>query len=480
MGNRPLKKYQKRELESSSNSVGSGSSLAYSDQIEEPNFSFELLDQFPAEIINEILKYCGLNYRGIIQLYLVSKSVSRRFLERVECFKFRLSRDAKFITDDTIKLMSEVVPHHKVHTIDLSHCEQITHRCIKYLQHFTNLKVLNLTGCRSFAIMDVSYFEFLSRFAHLQELYLHNCVNEGAILRYIYPLATLKRLSLPLNSDDNLLLLLSNHLTNLVALSFEPRKYITDKGLKCLPITSSLRELALEESLFVGDCYLDTLPSFNNLTSLYLADCSFVASKLSHVTQMTNLKKLTLRFTPKYGRVLNHVRWLTQLNHLELVNCHVDTSTVHWISQLTNLTYLRYTGIMSRIYEALPNIAKLTKLKTLDISTPVKLTGGLKTLTSLTSLTDLSVSRSVTSSFDFIEALPALTNLDLSYFGIQSDPSILQQLTKHTQLRRIDLSGWSKQLIAYFQDLLDLKLLNVKIVNREPILESVNYRNKYY
>jgi hypothetical protein len=171
---------------------------------------------------------------------------------------------------------------------------------------------------------------------------------------------------------------------------------------------------------------------------------------------------------------------LTQLNHLELVNCHVDTSTVHWISQLTNLTYLRYTGIMSRIYEALPNIAKLTKLKTLDISTPVKLTGGLKTLTSLTSLTDLSVSRSVTSSFDFIEALPALTNLDLSYFGIQSDPSILQQLTKHTQLRRIDLSGWSKQLIAYFQDLLDLKLLNVKIVNREPILESVNYRNKYY
>jgi hypothetical protein len=67
MGNRPLKKYQKRELESSSNSVGSSSSLPYSDQIEEPNFSFELLDQFPAEIINEILKYCGLNYRGIIQ-----------------------------------------------------------------------------------------------------------------------------------------------------------------------------------------------------------------------------------------------------------------------------------------------------------------------------------------------------------------------------------------------------------------------------
>jgi hypothetical protein len=50
---------------------------------------------------------------SLSRLYLVSKSVSRRFLERVECFKFRLSRDAKFITDDTIKLMSEVVPHHK-------------------------------------------------------------------------------------------------------------------------------------------------------------------------------------------------------------------------------------------------------------------------------------------------------------------------------------------------------------------------------
>ncbi len=67
MGNRPLKKSQKRELDSSSNSSGTSSSFLASDQIDEPNFSIELLEQFPSEIINEILHYCGLNYRGVIQ-----------------------------------------------------------------------------------------------------------------------------------------------------------------------------------------------------------------------------------------------------------------------------------------------------------------------------------------------------------------------------------------------------------------------------
>ena len=201
---------------------------------------------------------------------------------------------------------------------------------------------------------------------------------------------------------------------------------ITDVGMPYLAALTGLKSLDLSHTM-VGDVGLESLPALTELEELNLGGTRITGINLNFLKLLPRLKKLSFNgiqrrnagacWTPLITDLdLNTISLLSGLEDLNLGigvslgktgvavgagNCHVTGGI-----QLTDL--------------GVAKLAKLTKLRRLDISGAKITPAGLKVLKSLPQLERLSVWNCTAlddSAAQELAAVPKLTYLDLSYTG---------------------------------------------------------------
>lgn len=222
---------------------------------------------------------------------------------------------------------------------------------------------------------------------------------------------------------------------------------ITDVGMPYLAALTGLKSLDLSHTM-VGDVGLESLPALTELEELNLGGTRITGINLNFLKLLPRLKKLSFNgiqrrnagacWTPLITDLdLNTISLLSGLEDLNLGigvslgktgvavgagNCHVTGGI-----QLTDL--------------GVAKLAKLTKLRRLDISGAKITPAGLKILKSLPQLERLSVWNCTAlddSAAQELAAVPKLTYLDLSYTG--AGDGTLQSLTTVPNLKLLYLT----------------------------------------
>jgi Leucine-rich repeat (LRR) protein len=183
-----------------------------------------------------------------------------------------------------------------------------------------------------------------------------------------------------------------------------------------------------------------------NLTDTWVSDAD-----MAKVAQLRHLRKLDLSHTRITGRGMEYLALLDNVTDL---NCYfaeylTDDGIAHignW-KRLERLN-LRGTKVTSKVFESL---AKLTSLRSLDISSTQIEDDGMDALSSLTKLESLAIggNRLSGAALPLLKLLPSLVDLDVGglqrvdsgLWGLALTDENLARLSELKQLRSLNLSG---------------------------------------
>src|SRR5215472_3778504 len=199
---------------------------------------------------------------------------------------------------------------------------------------------------------------------------------------------------------------------------------ITDVGMPYLAALTGLKSLDLSHTM-VGDVGLESLPALSELEELDLGGTRITGTNLNFLKLLPKLKKLSFNGIQRRNA---GACWMPMTTDLDL-------NTISLLSGLEDLNLgvgvslgktgvpvgagnCRVTGGIQLTDLGVAKLAKLTRLRRLDVSGAKITVAGLKALNSLPQLERLSLwncSKLDDSAAPQLAALTKLSNLDLSY-----------------------------------------------------------------
>ena len=277
--------------------------------------------------------------------------------------------------------------------------------------------------------------------------------------------------------------------------------YISDRGAERLKALGQLEELNLFAAEFITDAAMAFLRGNKQLTRLNLRGTDVTDTSLAYIGELSRLKSLDISFTQITDVGMEHLASLAQLEELNLGGNKISGVGLHVLKLLPKLRSLSFYGIQRRnagwcwapvvtdleldTISLLGNLeelnvgygvalgtprpadlgpadgeaecriaggtrvtdlgvaklAKLKKLRRLDLSGSAVTSNGVKTLAALPALDRLSLWHAKgidDSAAPHLEALGTLTSLDLSDTPVTD--ATLAQLAKLSSLRRLYVS----------------------------------------
>ena len=172
---------------------------------------------------------------------------------------------------------------------------------------------------------------------------------------------------------------------------------------------------------------------------------------MAQVAQLRHLRKLNLSHTRITDSGLEHLKPLENVTDLDCY--YAEYLTEEGVAHLHNWKHLerlnlRGTKVTSKVFDSL---AKLTSLRSLDISSTQIEDEGIEALTSLTKLESLAIggNRLSGAALPLLKLLPSLVNLDVGgiqrvdsgLWGLALTAENLTRLSELKQLRSLNLSG---------------------------------------
>jgi Leucine-rich repeat (LRR) protein len=230
---------------------------------------------------------------------------------------------------------------------------------------------------------------------------------------------------------------------------------ITDVGMPYLAALTGLKSLDLSYTM-IGDVGLESLPAFLELEELNLGGTRITGTNLNFLKLMPKLRKLSFNgiqrrnadacWTPLLTDL--DVDVISLLSGLEDLNLGVGVSLGR-TGRPEGAGNCHVTGGIQITDLGVAKLAKLTKLRRLDISGAKVTSAGLKPLEKLTNLERLSLwncSKLDDAAAAELAQLPKLSTLDLSYTPV-GDPT-LKLLGARPSLKLIYLTDTRVSLSA--------------------------------
>jgi internalin A len=242
---------------------------------------------------------------------------------------------------------------------------------------------------------------------------------------------------------------------------------VTDVGMPYLAALTGLKSLDLSHTM-VGDVGLESLPALSELEELDLGGTRITGINLNFLKLLPNLKKLSFNgiqrrnagacWTPLITDL--DLDTISLLSGLEDLNLGVGVSLGR-TSVPVGAGNCHVTGGIQLTDLGVAKLAKLTKLRSLDISGAKITPAGLKVLKSLPQLERLSLWNCTAlddSAAPEFAALPKLTNLDLSYTSagdgtlksLAALPNLKLLYLTDTKVTPVGVEGFRKQKPASF------------------------------
>lgn len=215
---------------------------------------------------------------------------------------------------------------------------------LRHIAKIPSLRVLRLFWANISRGRD---FAPLADLPILEELVLHNLKLNGAALRHLSGISSLRKLSLDQQLNPAALKQLGQ-MTQLEELNL----WITDppKSEWLLHLTPlQLRSLSLKSTDLSGSG-IHHLAQLQNLEGLDVRRCDLNDQDLEMLGQIEGLKDLHLQGNRINGEALKHLIPLTSLEMLSLDETRVDDSAIPFLKQLPNLKWLglRKTAITKK------------------------------------------------------------------------------------------------------------------------------------
>jgi Leucine-rich repeat (LRR) protein len=287
--------------------------------------------------------------------------------------------------------------------------------------------------------------------------------------------------------------------------------YVTDRGIEQLRSLRQLEELTLDTAEFITDSSISYLRANQGLRRLVLRGTDITDVALPYLAELTGLKTLDISFTMLGDVGLESLPALTEIEELKLGGNRITGINLNFLKLLPKLKKLSFHGIQRRNAGAcwsplitdldldaisllsgleeldlgigislgmggepaapgggncrvaggiqvsdlgLAKLAKLKKLRRLDVSGAQLTPAGLKVLQTLPQLERLSVWNCPAldnSAAEVLAAIPSLVNLDLSYTALGDEG--LRSLAKlpHLKYLYVTETKVTPEAVAAFQ-----------------------------
>ena len=272
--------------------------------------------------------------------------------------------------------------------------------------------------------------------------------------------------------------------------------YVTDVGIERLQALQQLEELTLDTAEFITDSAVGYLRANKRLRKLVLRGTDITDVSLPYIAELTALRTLDISHTMLNDVGLESLPALTELEDLNLGGTRITGINLNFLKLLPKLRRLNFKGIQRRNAGAcwtptitdldldaismlsgleelnlgigvslgrtgvpvgggncrvtggiqitdlgLAKLAKLKKLRSLDVSGAAITPGGLKVLEGMPALERLSLwhCKGVDdSAAAWLAAVPALSSLDLSYTA--AGDATLERLAAHPRVKTLYLT----------------------------------------
>jgi Leucine-rich repeat (LRR) protein len=222
--------------------------------------------------------------------------------------------------------------------------------------------------------------------------------------------------------------------------------YVTDAGIESLRPLQQLEELTLDTAEFITDAAISHLRAHKKLRKLVLRGTDITDVSLPYIAELTALQSLDLSFTMVNDVGLESLPALTELEELNLGGSRITGINLGFLKLLPKLKKLAFNGIQRRNGGAcwtptigdldMDTIAALSNLEELSLGIGVSLGrtgvpagGGNCRLTGGIQISDLGLAK--------LAKLKKLRVLDLS--GARLTPRGLKALESLSQLERLSL-----------------------------------------
>jgi internalin A len=222
--------------------------------------------------------------------------------------------------------------------------------------------------------------------------------------------------------------------------------YVSDRGIERLQQLQQLEELTLDTAEFITDAATNYLRANRKLRKLVLRGTDVTDVSLPYIAELTALKSLDLSYTMLGDGGLESLPALTELEELNLGGTRISGINLNFLKLLPKLRKLGFHGIQRRNAGAcwtplitdldLDKISLLSGLEELDLGigvslgrTGVPVGGGNCRVTGGIQITDLGLAK--------LARLNKLRRLDVS--GARITPAGLKVLEGLPQLERLSL-----------------------------------------
>ncbi|MBN2590118.1 MAG: hypothetical protein JXA96_09660 [Sedimentisphaerales bacterium] len=306
-------------------------------------------------------------------------------------------------TDDGLAYLKDI-PSLRILDAGASHIW--TDEALKHIAKINNLEALDLNWSENITDDGIAV---LAELKSLKKLNISKSKVTDIGLSYLKNLKTLDYLTLPPRGISDTGLTYLGQLSNLKHLDVsrvhyvDPKMdvgYYTDKGVAELAKCKLLEELTIG-SIGMTDEAMSDIAKLTNLKQLFLFGCSNVTSKgMQKLKTLKSLQNLSIYETNITTGGLSFLNELSNLTNLSLDGVQQDDGVMD-ISKLTNLEDLTITSKHKRVgsdivYDKLHNsdiacLAKLTKLKRLQLPGYGLDDNALKYFSNLTNLEFLSI-----------------------------------------------------------------------------------------
>jgi internalin A len=224
--------------------------------------------------------------------------------------------------------------------------------------------------------------------------------------------------------------------------------YISDRGIERLQQLKQLEDLTLDTTEFITDAAMSYLRSMKSLKRLVLHGTDITDVGMPYIAEMTNLRVLDVSHTMLGNVGLESLPALSDLEELKLGGDPINGTNLNFLKLLPKLKKLSFNGIQRRNAGAcwtptlidldMDTISLLANLEDLDLGVGVSLGkggkpaapgGGNCTVTGGIQVTDLGLSK--------LAKLKKLRRLDVS--GAKLTPEGIKVLEGLPQLERLSL-----------------------------------------
>jgi Leucine-rich repeat (LRR) protein len=124
--------------------------------------------------------------------------------------------------------------------------------------------------------------------------------------------------------------------------------YVSDAGAEAIGKLAQLEELNLFTAEFITDAAVAFLRGNTNLRALNLRGTDVTDTSLEYVGQLTNLRSLDISFTQIADVGMEHLAPLSQLEELNLGGTKISGAALHVLKYLPNLKRLSFYGTQRR------------------------------------------------------------------------------------------------------------------------------------